>query len=109
MIQNQRELLYPNIKYICKSHRNVIAHSVQVLGHLIENMGAIWLAYVLLGEATVSMLIFFPLLLFSRLYLQPRYPSSRECDDVSANVTAKGEQLEHSLGFLEKEEVEDTV
>ena len=84
----------------------VTAWCAQVLGYLMENEGAIWLVYVLLGEATLGVLAFLFLLLFARLYLQPRYPSSRAGRDVVTSLTTQGAQPDQSRGLLDKEGVE---
>ncbi|KAK7108820.1 hypothetical protein V1264_016485 [Littorina saxatilis] len=68
-----------------------------ILGHLIEHQGPIWITYVLLGEAILSFFIFFGLLLFSRLYLQPKYGASGKTgNDVIISFTAEG-QLPQTL------------
>ncbi|KAK7099335.1 sodium-dependent glucose transporter 1-like [Littorina saxatilis] len=53
-----------------------------VVGHMMENSGAICLAYALAGEATLCALIFLLLLLFSRTYLRTNYGSIQN-DDVT--------------------------
>ncbi|XP_070198927.1 sodium-dependent glucose transporter 1-like [Littorina saxatilis] len=56
-----------------------------VLGHMMENSGAICLAYELAGEATLCALIFLLLLLFSRTYLRTNYGSIHN-DDVTQDL-----------------------
>ncbi|XP_070191385.1 sodium-dependent glucose transporter 1A-like [Littorina saxatilis] len=76
-----------------------------ILGHLIEQQGPIWIAYVLLGEAILSFTIFLGLLLFARLYLQPKYGASGKTgNDVIISFTAEDQlpqNLTSSLGGKE--------
>lgn len=66
-----------------------------VLGHLLETRGAIWLAYVLLGEAVACLITFILLLVFARTRLKT-IQKTRHQHVVSVHIT-NGEQQEKLL------------
>ncbi|PVD31035.1 hypothetical protein C0Q70_10312 [Pomacea canaliculata] len=49
-----------------------------VLGYLMEHYGAMWLAYMMLGEMVASLVSFFSLLLFSRIYVNRRFGTRQQ-------------------------------
>lgn len=57
-----------------------------LLGFLIEHYGALWFWYILLGEATASAFALLLLLLFSQLYLRPRFGSRRQRKLLAASL-----------------------
>ncbi|PVD29812.1 hypothetical protein C0Q70_09069 [Pomacea canaliculata] len=69
-----------------------------LLGFLIEHYGALWFWYILLGEATASAFALLLLLLFSQLYLRPRFGSRRQRKLLAANLVVVKVEKDSGLG-----------
>lgn len=74
-------------------HKRVL----QVLGHLMSSRGAIWLAYLLLGEALACVLTYLLLLLYVRTRLTSRHVTPRHEHHVLSDHVTEDREVETPL------------